>query len=294
MVDVENLIAAAEGGDWSNFAREIDGAIERGVDHVVRRNDQKRVAVRRRARHHLGRDVGGGTRPVLDDECLTEPLLQPFSHQARRDVDCLSRGKADDDAHGPAWIALRIRNRRDGQQRDSNSCQLRKSATWNHHALLCRVSRNERRRSQAQADSILGTRPISIRNRAIGAMRSGPEPRTRPSAPAPTPITSANYSPQHFHFNESTKFWQGAEEYVLENDKGSVHRVAKTRGVSGQPPRSLSRMLPPLAQNTSTTPIREPPATRPEATGKVNSSASFGFSLSSRSAMRAPKKNKSP
>ena len=35
-------------------------------------------------------------------------------------------------------------------------------------------------------------------------------------------------------------------------------------------------MLPPLAQNTSTTPISEPPATTPDATGKVNSSASFG------------------
>ena len=38
-------------------------------------------------------------------------------------------------------------------------------------------------------------------------------------------------------------------------------------------------MLPPLAQNTSTTPISEPPATTPDATGKVNSSASFGFRL---------------
>ena len=36
-------------------------------------------------------------------------------------------------------------------------------------------------------------------------------------------------------------------------------------------------MLPPLAQNTSTTPISEPPATTPDATGKVNSSASFGL-----------------
>ena len=51
-------------------------------------------------------------------------------------------------------------------------------------------------------------------------------------------------------------------------------------------------MLPPLAQNTSTTPINEPPATTPDATGKVNSSASFGFRLSSRSATRAPRKNK--
>src|SRR5262249_51738130 len=155
----------------SNFAREIDGAIERGVDHVVRRNDQKRVAIRRRARHHLGSDVGGGTWPVLDDECLTEPLLQPFSHQARGDVDCLSRGKADDDAHGPAWIALRIRNRRDGQQRGSNNCQMWKSATWNYHALLCRVWETSASTSQAEADRILGTRSTSIRNRAIGAMR---------------------------------------------------------------------------------------------------------------------------
>src|SRR5215510_16612836 len=53
-------------------------------------------------------------------------------------------------------------------------------------------------------------------------------------------------------------------------------------------------MLPPLAQNTSTTPISEPPATTPDATGKVNSSASLGFRLSSRSATRAPRKNKSP
>src|SRR5206468_12697076 len=53
-------------------------------------------------------------------------------------------------------------------------------------------------------------------------------------------------------------------------------------------------MLPPLAQNTSTTPISEPPATTPDATGKMNSSASFGFRLSSTSATRAPRKNKSP
>src|SRR5262245_7692742 len=66
------------------------------------------------------------------------------------------------------------------------------------------------------------------------------------------------------------------------------------RALAGQPPRSLSRMLPPLVQNTSTTPISEPPATTPDATGKVNSSASLGFHLSTRSATSAPRKNKSP
>ena len=53
-------------------------------------------------------------------------------------------------------------------------------------------------------------------------------------------------------------------------------------------------MPPPLAQNTSATPISEPPATTPDATGKVNSLASFGLRLSIRSATRAPRKNKSP
>src|SRR5260370_35287269 len=83
IIDVENLIAAAEGSDRSNFAGEIDGAIERGVDHVVRRNDQKRVTVRRRARYHIGSDIGGSTRPVPDYEWLPKPLLQAFPPPAR-------------------------------------------------------------------------------------------------------------------------------------------------------------------------------------------------------------------
>ena len=71
-------------------------------------------------------------------------------------------GESDDNARRPAWIALRIRNRRDGQQRGSNNCQMWKSATWNYHALLCRVSENECSTSQEgeSANSILrGTCP---------------------------------------------------------------------------------------------------------------------------------------
>jgi endonuclease G len=36
-----------------------------------------------------------------------------------------------------------------------------------------------------------------------------------------------NCSPQHFRFNESTKFWQGAEQYVLEN--GAISEETKNR-----------------------------------------------------------------
>ena len=52
--------------------------------------------------------------------------------------------------------------------------------------------------------------------------------------------------------------------------------------MSRQSPKSLRRMPPPFAQNTSATPISEPPATTPDATGKVNSSATFGSRLSIR------------
>ncbi len=76
-------------------------------------------------------------------------------------------------------------------------------------------------------------------------------------------------------------------------DRGDVWNP-DDRAMSRQSPRSLWRMLPPLAQNTSATPISEPPATTPDATGKVNSLASFGLRLSITSATRAPRKNKSP
>src|SRR5262249_12771413 len=108
--------------------------MERGIDRIVRGNDQKRVAVRWRARDHLGGDIGGGTRPVLDDERLTEPLRQPFRHEPRRDVDRLAGGKADDDAHRPVWIGLRIRDRRDGRQGGSPCREMPEAATLNDHA----------------------------------------------------------------------------------------------------------------------------------------------------------------
>jgi len=42
-----------------------------------------------------------------------------------------------------------------------------------------------------------------------------------------------NCSPQHFRFNESTKFWQGAEQYVLENGalaEESQNRISVFQG----------------------------------------------------------------
>jgi hypothetical protein len=44
------------------------------------------MPVRRRIHHRLGGDIGGGARPVLDDEGLAETLGQPLSDQPRHYV----------------------------------------------------------------------------------------------------------------------------------------------------------------------------------------------------------------
>jgi hypothetical protein len=49
---------------------EIELFVERGVDGIGRRDEQQRVAVRCRAYHRFGRDIGAAARPVLDHEGL--------------------------------------------------------------------------------------------------------------------------------------------------------------------------------------------------------------------------------
>ena len=65
---------------------EIELVVERRVDRVGERDQEQRVAVRRRAHDRLGADIAAGARPVLDDEWLAEPLRQPLADQARDDV----------------------------------------------------------------------------------------------------------------------------------------------------------------------------------------------------------------
>ena len=52
------------------------------------------------------RKIGGGARPVLDHERLAEPLRQPLTDHARRDVGAAGRRKTDDEAHWPRRIGL--------------------------------------------------------------------------------------------------------------------------------------------------------------------------------------------
>jgi len=48
--------------------------VEARIDGVRIADQEERVAVRGRANDRLGRDIAAGTRPVLDDETLAQPL----------------------------------------------------------------------------------------------------------------------------------------------------------------------------------------------------------------------------
>jgi hypothetical protein len=70
------------------------------------------MPVRRRIHHRLGGDIGGGARPVLDDEGLAETLGQPLSDQPRHYVGSAAGRIGGDQVHRPRWIRLRRRNSR--------------------------------------------------------------------------------------------------------------------------------------------------------------------------------------
>ena len=86
--------------------REIPGRIER-QRRVERRVDrqragvgrEQRVAVGRRLRDRLGRDVAAGARLALDDERLAERLGKLLGDEARRGVARPARREADQHAH---------------------------------------------------------------------------------------------------------------------------------------------------------------------------------------------------
>src|SRR5262249_31244414 len=82
-----------------------------------------------RTRHYLGGDVARSARPVVNDEWLAETLGQPLTDQEREDVRRAARRKADDDAHRPRRIGLRLRDARHGWERGHASGQLQKMST---------------------------------------------------------------------------------------------------------------------------------------------------------------------
>src|SRR5262245_13294331 len=97
--DLHNLRHAVDAADRGDIADQIETEIvvERGIDRVVDADDKERVAVRRGAHDPLHGEIAA--RAVLDYELLANPLRQRLSDQARKDVDRLNGGEADDQAH---------------------------------------------------------------------------------------------------------------------------------------------------------------------------------------------------
>ena len=82
---------------------------QRFVDRVGVRHHQQRVAVRRRFRHEVGADDRAGAGAVLDDERLSQRLLQLLAEIARVDVGRAAGAERHDDAYRFRGISLRLR-----------------------------------------------------------------------------------------------------------------------------------------------------------------------------------------
>src|SRR5262249_55716214 len=72
---------------------------------------------------------------------LAEPLREPLTYQARRDVRTASGREANNDAHRPRRIGLCPSEARDGRQRGSARCEMEKISAGEIHCLpLCNAS----------------------------------------------------------------------------------------------------------------------------------------------------------
>jgi hypothetical protein len=67
-------------------SRAAVGGIENARFPDLKQGEQERVSVGRRIHDQFGADIAGGTRPVLDDERLAEPLRERLADQACSDV----------------------------------------------------------------------------------------------------------------------------------------------------------------------------------------------------------------
>src|SRR5262249_30321852 len=116
---------------------EVESEIGRDdrVDGVGDGALQQGVAVVRRVRHEIGGDVAASAAAVLDDELLPEALAERLREHARGDIARRAGGKADDDAHRPRRVALRLGDPRDGRERGRAGCELEKSTPRKCHGV---------------------------------------------------------------------------------------------------------------------------------------------------------------
>jgi hypothetical protein len=94
------------------------------------------MAIRRRTRDCLGREVARRAGPVLDNERLPEPLGQILAHQACQQVARSTGWKSGDNAHRLGRIGLRAGDIRPRQQRATARRELQESTTMKLHGAI--------------------------------------------------------------------------------------------------------------------------------------------------------------
>jgi len=75
------------------------------------------MAIGSRTDDHLRADVAAATRPILDDEWLTQSLGQPLAYQAARNVGRAGGAERHDEPNRPRRISLRPRDAGHDRQR---------------------------------------------------------------------------------------------------------------------------------------------------------------------------------
>ena len=83
---------------------------------------EERIAVGRRARGQLGRDIAAGAGTVVDHDLLAQRVAHFGRDQAHRDVHARAGCKADEDAHRFGGIGLRVERGRDCCRRNDGEC----------------------------------------------------------------------------------------------------------------------------------------------------------------------------
>ena len=112
---------------------EVEIVVQQVAERVRRRDLEQRVAVRRRADHGLGRQIGAGAGLVLGDKLLAEAIRQRLRDQARGNVGRTARRVADDEAHRPRRIIQRRRGARQNRHGGSARCQLQNATAVQFH-----------------------------------------------------------------------------------------------------------------------------------------------------------------
>jgi hypothetical protein len=134
---LQDIGSARDTRDRRNVADdiEIELVVERGIDRGRRPEENERIAVRSRMYCRLGTDVGGGTRPVVEDDGPAQPLRQPLPHQAREDVGHIAGRHRHDPAHSPRRIGLRPSRARNGRESGSARRQMQEFSACKFHGV---------------------------------------------------------------------------------------------------------------------------------------------------------------